>query len=483
VLETGLFIGGNSVSAQGGATFERRDPVTDAVTTTAAAASPEDASAAANAAAAAFPAWSSTPPEARSVILLKAANILERRLPDFTRVMAEEIGASEIWARFNCQLATEILRQASDLTDCVTDQEVRSRHDGVTGFAVRQPAGVVLGIAPWNAPVVLGVRAVAVPLACGNTVVLKASELCPGTHNLIVEAFYEAGLPDGALNLVTNAPEKAPEIVEALIAHEAVRRVNFTGSTRVGRSVAALCARHLKPCLLELSGKAPLLVLDDADIVEAVKAAAFGAFFNQGQICISTERIIVDQSVAEEFLKQFAVKMATLKAGDPRTGSYPLGAMISREAALRVKGLVEDAVAKGATLVAGFELDDIVMQPTLLDGVTSAMRIYSEESFGPVAVVIRVDGIEEAISVANDSDFGLAAAVFGEDTDRALEVARQIDSGICHINGPTVFDEPQMPFGGMKASGYGRFGGEAGVAEFTELRWISIHNKPHEYPI
>jgi vanillin dehydrogenase len=483
LLEARLFIGGQTVSARGDATFERRDPVTDFVATRAAAASVEDAISAANAAAAAFPQWSTASPEDRSRVLNKAADVLLSRRAEIIEAMAEEIGASEVWASFNCQLAASVLRDAAGMTDRLTDTEVPSAHAGVTAMAVRQPAGVVLGIAPWNAPVVLAVRAVAVPLACGNTAVLKASELCPRTHSLIVEIFNEAGLPDGALNLITNAPEKAAEIVEALIAHEAVRRVNFTGSTRVGRSVATQCAKYLKPCLLELSGKAPMLVLDDADLEEAVKAAAFGAFFNQGQICISTERIIVDQSVAEEFIARFADKVATLEAGDPRTGTFPLGAMISREAAIRVKGLVEDAVAKGATLVSGFQLDDIVMQPTLLDGVNSAMRIYSEESFGPVAAVIRVNGIEEAISVANDSEFGLAASVFGKDSARALDVARQIDSGICHVNGPTVYDEPNMPFGGMKASGYGRFGGDAGVAEFTELRWISVHEEPHQYPI
>jgi acyl-CoA reductase-like NAD-dependent aldehyde dehydrogenase len=483
VLETKLFIAGASVAARGDATFERRNPVTNRVATRAAAASIEDAVNAANAAAAAFPGWSTEKPEARSAVLAAAAIILERRASEFVAAMAEEIGASEVWARFNCELAANILRDASTRTNGMQDIDIPANKYGVKALAVRQPAGVVLGIAPWNAPIVLGVRAVAAPLACGNTTVLKASELCPKTHSLIVDVLNEAGLPDGALNLVTNAPEKAPEIVEALIAHHAVRRVNFTGSTRVGRLVAEQCARHLKPCLLELSGKAPLLVLDDADIAEAVKAAAFGAFFNQGQICISTERIIVDQSIADEFLAQFAAKTATLQAGDPRSGRYPLGAMISREAALRVRGLIEDAIAKGATLVSGFELDDIVMQPALLDGVTSAMRIYSEESFGPVAAVVRVDSVEEAISVANDSDYGLAAAVFGKDTARALDVARQIESGICHINGPTIYDEPQMPFGGMKASGYGRFGGDAGIAEFTELRWISVHSEPQEYPI
>ena len=275
----------------------------------------------------------------------------------------------------------------------------------------------------------------------------------------------------------------APEVVEAVIAHDAVRRVNFTGSTRVGRVVGNLSARHLTPCLLELSGKAPLLVLDDADLDEAVRAASFGAFFNQGQICISTERIIVDQSVADAFLVKFAAKTASLQAGDPRAGSFPLGAMINREAVARVTGLIDDAVAKGARLVSGGDSAETIMQATVLDRVTPAMRVYYEESFGPIAAVIRVDGVDEAISVANDTEYGLAAAVFGRDTERALAVARQIETGICHVNGPTIYDEPQMPFGGMKASGYGRFGGAAGVHEFTELRWLSVHTGRQSYPI
>lgn len=483
MFEARLFIGGNAVTAQAGATFDRVDPITDKVVSRASAASRRDALEAANSAAAAFPAWSTTPTAERAAILERAAKLLDKRTRAFVEVMADEIGASEAWARFNCDLATATLRHAATLTDRLTETVVPLRKAGVTSMAVRQPAGVVLGIAPWNAPVVLGVRAIAAPLACGNTVILKASELCPKTHSLIVETMIEAGLPEGAANLVTHAPDKAPEIVEALIAHAAVRRVNFTGSTRVGRGIGELCARHLKPCLLELSGKAPLIILDDADLDEAVKAAAFGAFFNQGQICISTERIVVDRKVADVFMEKFKRKAATLKAGDPRAGTFPLGSMISREAAVRVKGLVDDAVVKGARLVAGGEVDNTILQATILDGVSSAMRIYYEESFGPVAAVIRVDGIEEAVSVANDTEFGLAAAVFGRDTARAMSVARRLETGICHINAPTIYDDPMMPFGGMKASGYGRFGGDAAIHEFTELRWISVHGTAHDYPI
>ena len=483
MFQAKLLIGGRSVSAHGGAVYERIDPITNKIAPEASAATAADAIEAANSAAAAFPIWSSTTPGERAAILERAAEALQSRADEFVAVMADETGAAEAWARFNCHLGASMLRDAATRTDCLTKTAIPATKSGVTAWAVRRPVGVVLGIAPWNAPVVLGVRAIAVPLACANTVILKASEICPKTHSLIAETVSEAGLPEGTLNLVTNAPDTAPEILEALVGHAAVRRISFTGSTRVGRTVAEVCARHLKPCLLELSGKAPLLVLDDADLGEAVKAAAFGAFFNQGQVCISTERIILDNTIADRFMEMFMAKVATLKAGDPRRGDFPLGSMISREALVRVGGLVDDAVAKGASLVTGGNGDDTIMQPTVLDGVTSAMRIYHEESFGPVAVIIRVDGVDEAVSVANDSEFGLAAAVFGRDHERALTVAGRIETGICHVNAPTIYDEPQMPFGGMKASGYGRFGGEAGVHEFTELRWISVHESEHEYPI
>ena len=350
-------------------------------------------------------------------------------------------------------------------------------------MAFRQPVGVVLGIAPWNAPVILGVRAVAMPLACGNTVVLKASEMSPGVHRLIGTCLAEAGLGDGVVNVVTNAPEDAQAVVEALIAHPAVRRVNFTGSTRVGRLIALACARHLKRVLLELGGKAPLVILDDADLDAAVNAAAFGAFMNQGQICMSTERIVVDDKVADSFIAKFAAKAKSLPYGDPRKGNVVLGSLVSGAACDRVGGLIDDAVAKGAVIAAGRTTGDgTIMPATIVDHVTPAMRIYGEESFGPVVTVVRVSGIDEAVRVANDTEYGLSSAVFGRDIARALGVAKRIEAGICHINAPTVHDEPQMPFGGTKASGYGRFGGKAAIDEFTELRWITLQTGPRHYP-
>ena len=258
--------------------------------------------------------------------------------------------------------------------------------------------------------------------------------------------------------------------------------MNFTGSTRVGRIVAQMAARHLKRALLELGGKAPLIILDDADLDEAVKAAAFGSFMNQGQICMSTERIVVDEAVADAFVEKFAAKAKSLPSGDPRKGNVVLGSLVGPQAADRVNALIADAVTKGARLAAGGATPGTILPATIVDHVTPNMRIYGEEGFGPVATVVRVGSTDEAVRVANDTEYGLAAAVFGRDIARALSVARRIESGICHINAPTVHDEPQMPFGGMKASGYGRFGGRAAIDEFTELRWVTIQTGPRPYP-
>jgi acyl-CoA reductase-like NAD-dependent aldehyde dehydrogenase len=348
-------------------------------------------------------------------------------------------------------------------------------------MAIRTPAGVVLGIAPWNAPVILGVRSIATPLAVGNTVVMKASEICPGVQALIGECLMEAGVPEGAVNVITHAPADAPKIVEALIAHPAVRRVNFTGSTRVGKIIGELSARYLKPAVLELGGKAPMLVLDDANLDEAVNGAAFGAFMHQGQICMSTERVVVDERVADSFVAKFAAKASSLPAGDPRGGNVVLGSLVSVEAAEKVERLVKDAVDKGAKLVAGGKREGSIMEATVLDHVKPHMDIYYEESFGPVASVIRAKGDDALVEIANDTEYGLSAAVYSQDINRAVSVAQRIQSGICHINGSTVADEPQIPFGGVKASGYGRFGGPWGIAEFTDTKWLTIESEQH-YP-
>jgi vanillin dehydrogenase len=482
MFDTKLLIDDRDSDASDAGVFERHNPMSGELVTRAAAATVADAQAAATAAAAAFPAWSALGPSERRAKLMRAADVLETRVQDFIASMAAETGATAGWAKHNVRLAANMLREAAAMTTHITGEVIPS-DEGVIALAVRQPAGVVLGIAPWNGPVILGVRAIAMALACGNTVILKASEICPATHRLIGEVMLEAGLAPGVVNVVTNAPADAAKIVDALISHPAVRRVNFTGSTRVGRIIGETAAHHLKPALLELGGKAPFLVLDDADLDEAVKAAAFGGFLNQGQVCVSTERIVVDVSIADAFVAKLKQKAMTMTAGDPRLGDFALGSIVSREAAERIDSQVKDAVAKGAELLAGGRTNGTIMEATVLDHVTPAMRIYGEETFGPVVCVVRARGVDEAVRIANDTDYGLSAAVYGRDVTRALAVAKRIESGMCHINGPTAQDEAQMPFGGVKGSGYGRFGGKASVTEFTELRWLTISSGPGHYPI
>lgn len=477
-----MLIDGQRVTASDGAFFERRNPLDQSVATRAPAATAADGRAAVGAAAKAFPSWAAMGPGERRALLMRAAQALDARADKFVQTMAAETGASGIWAQRNVHLAAETLLEAAALTTQIGGEVIPSNVPGNLAMAVRQPAGVVLGIAPWNAPVILGVRAIATPLACGNTVVFKGSELCPATHGLIVDALQEAGLPSGVVNFVTNAPADAGDVVEAMVAHPALRRVNFTGSTKVGTLIAQTCAKYLKPAVLELGGKAPFVVLDDADLDAAVAAAAFGSFANSGQICMSTERIVVDNAIADAFVAKLVAHAQRLPLGDPRQGPVVLGSVIDMTTVERSHALIDDALSQGAKLVCGGKAIDTLMPATLLDHVTPAMRIYREETFAPVKAIVRVNGVEEAVRCANENEFGLSAAVFGKDISRAWQVASRIESGICHINGPTVHDEAQMPFGGVKASGYGRFGGKAGIDAFTELRWITVQTAPRHYP-
>ena len=463
--------------------FTRLNPLTGEPASSATAMQAADIPAIAARAGAAFPAWAAMGPNARRAVLMKAADALEARKDAFVAAMMAETGSTAGWAMFNLGLAAGVVREAAAITTQIAGEVIPSDKPGCMALVLKEPVGVILGIAPWNAPIVLGVRAIAVPLACGNAVILKASEMCPRTFELIIEAFAEAGFPDGVVNLVTNAPADAAAVVGALIDVPEVRRINFTGSTAVGRVIAKRAAEHLKPCLLELGGKAALIVLEDADLDEAVKAAAFGAFMNQGQICMSTERIIVVEGVADAFVAKFAAKAQSMPVGDPREGKTPLGAVIDGRTVTHVNALIDDAVAKGAKVLSGGKAESVLMPATVVDGVTSAMNLYRDESFGPVVAVIRARDEEHAVDLANDSEYGLSAAVFTRDIAKGLTIARRIRSGICHVNGPTVHDEAQMPFGGVGASGYGRFGGRQGIDSFTETRWITVETQPGLFPI
>lgn len=478
-----LFINGEWSAALDARTYDKKNPYTGEIVAKVAAGKREDARRAIDAAAAAFRAWSTSAPAVRRLLFLKAADVMESRQVDIARIIAAETGGTFGWGMFNAIYTIGLLREAAAQAYNVIGEIIPSDLPDTTAMAMRQAAGVVIGIAPWNAPLILGMRAIAAPLAYGNTVVLKASEESPGTHLAIASTFEEAGFPKGVINVITNAPADAADVVDELIAHPKTRRVSFTGSTKIGKLIAEKAGKHLKRVVLELGGKAPMIVLADADLDAAVSAANFGAFMNQGQICMSTERIIVEKPIADSFVLKLAAKAKTLKVGDPLNPETQVGCMINPGAMERVEALVADAVGRGAKVMSGGKAQGPCYPPTVLYGVTPAMRIYHEESFGPAKSVIIANDAEDAVRIANDTAYGLSSAVFTRDITKALHIAERLEFGICHINGATVHDEPQMPFGGMKDSGYGRFGGRAGLEEFTELRWVTIRRSPTPYPI
>ncbi|SNX66660.1 acyl-CoA reductase-like NAD-dependent aldehyde dehydrogenase [Streptomyces sp. TLI_55] len=479
-----LYVAGRDVPAASGRTTDDINPYTGEVYATVAAAGPEDVRRAVDAAHAAFEAWASTTPFARRAVFLKAADLLDGRGDDVADLMAQEAGGTRPWAYFNVALAANILREAAAAVTAPRGEVLSAQERGALGLAVREPLGVVAAFAPWNAPVILGVRAVAAPLAAGNTVVVKASEDAPIACGLLVaDVLREAGLPDGVLNVLTNAREDAAEVAETLIADERIRAVNFTGSTRVGRVIGELAARHLKPAVLELGGKNAVLVLDDADVDYAVDAVTFSVFMNAGQICMSGDRILVHESLAEEFTRKFTAKADSLAAGDPGEPYTVVGPLVSAQAAQRVADLVADAVAKGAKiLVGGGEPDGAVHPATVLTDVPRDADLYHAEAFGPVCVIETFTDDDTAVTLANDTDNGLTCGIITENATHGLTVARRIRTGIVHINDQSVADEPQAPFGGAKASGYGRFGGRWGIEAFSNTRWVTIATQQAHYP-
>lgn len=481
MYQSQLIIGGKSVAASNRAVFTRNSPISGEAVNDAAAATIEDANAACDSAAEAFKTWSKVGPHERRRILLEAERIFQERSDKIVAAARAELGAAPPWAAFNVMLSGGLIREAAALTTQITGQTIPSDEPGMMVMTHRRPVGTVLSIAPWNAPVILSVRAIAMPLACGNCVILKGSEACPEVHRLVVQCFVDAGLPEGVVGYVVNAPEDSADVVGALIAHPAVRRINFTGSTNTGRIIARTAAEYLKPCLLELGGKSPLVILDDADIEQAVLAANFGSFMNTGQICMSTERIVVDNSIADPFVEKFVERASNL--GYDESCGTQLGPMALTGSIERIESLIQDAVAKGAKAVLRGTHNGAHMSPTILDHVTPDMEVYYEESFGPITTIVRVEDAQEAVEVANDSEYGLTAAVFGKEVGRAMNVATQIEAGQVHVNGPTIHDQPQVAFGGLKASGYGRFNGVEAIDEFTDTRVITIRSQPAHYPI
>ncbi|KAJ5085870.1 hypothetical protein N7532_010641 [Penicillium argentinense] len=467
---TPLIINGESIVTD--IKFEVHAPATGELSNYCAGASVDDAVRAVDTAKAAFPAWAKMKAYDRRDILLKAADIMASRKEELIAYQREETGAGRPFSEHTFNLGVSFIKDFAARIPTIEGVVPNVTKDNEGAMVFKEPYGVILSIAPWNAPFILGTRAVALPLAAGNTVVLKGSELSPKCFWALGDIFRQAGLPAGVLNVVFHQASDAPAITNALIAHPAVRKVNFTGSTNVGSIIASTAGKHVKPVLLELGGKASAIVLDDADLDKAAMNCAIGSFMHSGQICMSTERIVVQRGIADQFREKLAATAEKLFGKDA-----PAPVLVNSAAVTKNKKLVSDAVSHGAKLLFGdagaSESVDTSMRPIIVDGVTKDMDMYATESFGPTVSLFIVDSEDDAIALANDTEYGLTSAVFTNNLFRGLRVAKQIESGAVHINALTVHDEPVLPHGGWKSSGFGRFGGIHGYDEFLQTKTVT----------
>jgi len=477
-----LYINGTWTAATDGARFPVMNPSTGEVFREVADATRADARAAIEAAQAAFPAWSGMNHAQRARILHKAGDVLEARASDLQAVLVAEGGSWIGKGMFETAYASGVFRAAAAAAYQVNGEILPSEH-GKISLVMRVPLGVVTVISPWNFPMILSSRGFAPALAVGNCVVLKPSEETPVAGGLLfAEILEEAGVPPGVFNVVTCSRDNVAEVGDELIANPAVHGVSFTGSTAVGSRIAAQAGGLLKKCCVELGGKDALIVLDDADIEQAVNAATFGAFMHQGQICMSVERIIVHADVADEFTEKLVANTRKLSVGDPSQLGNCIGPVINATQLGKIREQVDEAIAAGASLLCGGNNEGLFFEPTVLGNVTRDMRVFREETFGPVAPIIVATSDDEAVEIANDSDYGLSSGIMTGNEERGLSIAQRLRTGMAHINDSSVNDEPHVPFGGIGASGLGRHGGKPGIDTFTELRWVTLERGGRHYP-
>jgi aldehyde dehydrogenase (NAD+) len=424
--------------------------------------------------------WAATNAYARRAVFEKALRIVEEREAEITEVIIAELGGTHLKAAFELHLAKEFLRESVQLALQSQGRIIPSPADGKENRLYRVPVGVVGVISPFNFPFLLSLKSAAPALALGNGVVLKPHQDTPVTGgSLVARIFEEAGLPGGLLNVVIT---DIAEIGDAFLEHPVPQVISFTGSDEVGRHVATVCAAHFKRTVLELGGNSALVVLDDADVDYAVDAAVFSRYVDQGQVCMAANRVLVDRAIAEEFTEKFVAKVRTLKVGDPSDPQTVIGPVINSSQADAVASVVEQAISEGATaLVHGTTTDNLV-EPSVLTGVPADSALLRQEVFGPVAFLIPFDGEEEAVRIVNDTPYGLSGAVHTGDIERGVEFAKQIDTGMFHVNDGTVHDEPVVPFGGEKNSGIGRLNGEGTVECFTTQKWISVQHGRSAFP-
>ena len=476
----GNYIGGHWVPTD--RTFNDLNPSTGEVWGKAPDSGVAETRAAIQAARDAFPAWRDRPFTERSAYMLKVAELFEKRRPDIVKAIQAEGGGWFGKGMFETGYTAGVFRAAAAQNYAAIGEVLPSEH-GKVSLAVRQPLGVVSVISPWNMPLILTSRGLSFPCASGNTIVLKPSEDTPYIGGLLfAELFEEAGVPSGVLNVVTCSRESVTPVGDELIENPAVKGISFTGSTPVGRLIAAKAGAHLKKVCVELGGKDALIVRADADMDRALSAANFGSFMHQGQICMSVEKVLVHESIHDDFLRRFVARAAKLRMGDTDNPENVIGPLINDRQAERVKSQLDDAVAKGAKVAFGGGVKGRFIEPTILTGVTPDMSIYRDETFGPVVPVIPFGHDDEAIAIANDTEYGLSSGIITADEERALAMARQLETGSCHVNCSSVNDEPHVPFGGSKASGLGNHGGRWSVETFSQTRWITLDRGGRPYP-
>lgn len=422
------------------------------------------------------PEWAGRPFTERRRVLLAAADLLESEIDSHAETLALEVGATRGWAEMNIHESAATLREAAALTSVPMGELLPSADPRTVNQSVREPAGVSLSIVPWNAPVILAARSSAISLAVGNAVVFRPSEEAPiAAGHLLADTLVRAGAPEGIVPVVTNAAGEGRTLINEMITTPEVRRIAFIGSTPVGRAIAMKAGQALTPSVMELGGKNVTIVRRDADLERWAPLLAFSAFANTGQVCMCTDRMLVHRGRFDELVERLAAEAEALVVGDPRDRATDLGPLINDRAAARYAELIEDARSQGARVIAGGRVDDRYAAPTVLTGVEESCRFYSEEGFAPIVSVSPFDDDDHAIRLADAGEFGLIAAVISDDASEAQGLARQVRAGAVHVNGPSVGDEPHVPFGGLGASGMGRLGGMESVRFFTEQRTFYLH--------
>lgn len=476
----GMYINGQWVKPAG--TFDDMNPSDGSVWAKAQDGGTSEARSAIDAAQAAFPAWSTLMFQERAEYMLKIADIIKRRQTDYAIANQGEAGGWFGKGMFEAGYAVEVFRAAAAMCYQSVGEILPSEH-GKLSTAQRVPMGVISVISPWNMPCILTARGFAFPMAAGNTIVLKPSEDTPFCGGLFfAEVLEEAGVPPGVFNVVTSSRDRVAEMGDELVENPLIKGISFTGSTAVGRSIAAKAGAHLKKCCVELGGKDSLIVLDDADMERATSSASFGGFMHQGQICMSVEKVLVHESIYHDFLAQLKARVAKLKMGDTGDKSNVIGPLINDRQVERVASQIEDAVAKGAKVEIGGGVSGRFVQPTILTNVDTSMKVWQDETFGPVVVVVPFSTDDEAIALNNDTEYGLSSGIITRNEARALAMSKRLETGMCHVNCSSVNDEPHVPFGGSKASGVGRHGGRWSMETFTETRWITLDRGRRPYP-